>query len=198
MAVSKRLRFEILRRDNHACRYCGLAAGDAWLEIDHVVPKTLGGTDDPTNLVAACVDCNAGKGSIAPGSPLIADVASDAFRWARAMRFAIEEARERRAEVEEAIDVVDAAWGRYGWNEEDGRRLVSRPADWRESIELIWGAGMRDLDFMVRSVDKAMHKPDFPNDQRWVYWCGCCWGHLKDIQKRAAELLASEDVDGTR
>ena len=31
MAVSKRLRFEILRRDNHACRYCGQMAPDVKL-----------------------------------------------------------------------------------------------------------------------------------------------------------------------
>ena len=29
MAVSKRLRYEILRRDNHTCRYCGASAPDA-------------------------------------------------------------------------------------------------------------------------------------------------------------------------
>lgn len=29
MAISKRLRYEILRRDNHACRYCGNLLGPA-------------------------------------------------------------------------------------------------------------------------------------------------------------------------
>lgn len=43
MAVSKRLRFEVLRRDNHACRYCGATPPDVVLTIDHVVQTALGG-----------------------------------------------------------------------------------------------------------------------------------------------------------
>lgn len=58
MAVSKRLRYEILRRDNHTCRYCGATAPDVKLTVDHVVPVALGGSDVPTNLVAACDACN--------------------------------------------------------------------------------------------------------------------------------------------
>jgi 5-methylcytosine-specific restriction endonuclease McrA len=32
------------------------------LEIDHRVPKAAGGTDDESNLVTSCRDCNRGKG----------------------------------------------------------------------------------------------------------------------------------------
>jgi len=31
------------------------------LQVDHVKPKAVGGTDDPKNLTTACKDCNAGK-----------------------------------------------------------------------------------------------------------------------------------------
>lgn len=65
VAVSKSLRFAILRRDQFTCRYCGAhsetAAASGGLEIDHIIPTSHGGTDDPTNLVAACRDCNSGK-----------------------------------------------------------------------------------------------------------------------------------------
>lgn len=61
MAVSKRTRFEVLRRDNYTCRYC--RSTDNALTVDHVTPLTLGGTDELTNLVAACRDCNSGKSS---------------------------------------------------------------------------------------------------------------------------------------
>ena len=57
MAVTKRMRFEILRRDNHACRYCGATAPDVKLVVDHVTPVALGGTDSPDNLVASCAAC---------------------------------------------------------------------------------------------------------------------------------------------
>lgn len=86
MSVSKRLRFEIFRRDNHACRYCGATASDTPLTIDHVMPTALGGTNDPSNLVTACQDCNAGKTSSIPATLYVADVAEDALERARARR----------------------------------------------------------------------------------------------------------------
>jgi hypothetical protein len=86
MAVSKRLRYEILRRDNHACRYCGATAPDVKLNVDHVIPQALGGSNAPTNLVASCVDCNAGKTSSMPNATPVADVEQDAFRKAAELK----------------------------------------------------------------------------------------------------------------
>ena len=57
-------RFEILRRDNFRCVYCGRGAEDgAKLQVDHVVPSSRGGTDDPGNLRTACKMCNTSKGA---------------------------------------------------------------------------------------------------------------------------------------
>lgn len=67
MAVSKRLRYEVLRRDSHTCRYCGASAPDVLLRVDHVTPVALGGTDTPENLVTACDPCNSGKSSTIEG-----------------------------------------------------------------------------------------------------------------------------------
>jgi hypothetical protein len=61
VAISKRLRFEVLRRDGFRCVYCHRS--DVILTVDHVTPKALGGTDDPSNLVTCCDDCNTGKSS---------------------------------------------------------------------------------------------------------------------------------------
>lgn len=55
-------RFEVLKRDGFACRYCGRKAPEVTLHVDHVVPRAKGGSDDPSNLVAACSACNQGKG----------------------------------------------------------------------------------------------------------------------------------------
>jgi hypothetical protein len=79
MAVSNRTRFEVLRRCNFACYYCGVPAalGLKPLHIDHVIPLSLGGTDDPWNLVSACWDCNMGKTNGAPTDELIRLVRND-------------------------------------------------------------------------------------------------------------------------
>lgn len=62
MAISKSLRFRILNRDNFTCSYCGRRAPDVRLEVDHVHPRSKGGSDHPSNLKTACFDCNRGKG----------------------------------------------------------------------------------------------------------------------------------------
>lgn len=59
MAVSPSLRWSIIERDGFRCIYC--RRRDVPLEVDHVIPQALGGSDDPKNLVSACEDCNRGK-----------------------------------------------------------------------------------------------------------------------------------------
>jgi hypothetical protein len=86
MAVSKRLRYEILRRDNHACRYCGATAPGVKLNVDHVIPQALGGSDKPTNLVTACSPCNSGKTSSLPNAQPVADVDQETFRQAAKLK----------------------------------------------------------------------------------------------------------------
>jgi hypothetical protein len=93
MAVSKRLRYEILRRDNHACRYCGATAPDVKLNVDHVIPQSLGGSDKPDNLVTSCADCNAGKTSSLPNAEPVTDVNQETFRHANELKQAADEKR---------------------------------------------------------------------------------------------------------
>lgn len=53
------VRLRIFERDNYTCRYCG-RRGEK-LECDHVLPLSRGGTNDDSNLAAACVPCNRSK-----------------------------------------------------------------------------------------------------------------------------------------
>jgi HNH endonuclease len=60
--VPRSTRFEVFKRDSFKCQYCGAAAPDVLLVIDHIEPVALDGTNDITNLITACVSCNSGKG----------------------------------------------------------------------------------------------------------------------------------------
>ena len=60
-AIPKSVRFEVFKRDKFTCQYCGAAAPDVILEIDHIKPVSKGGKNDILNLVTACKDCNSGK-----------------------------------------------------------------------------------------------------------------------------------------
>lgn len=56
----KLTRREVFIRDNYTCQYCGRQAGD--LTIDHVIPRSRGGSHTWDNLVSACKSCNHRKG----------------------------------------------------------------------------------------------------------------------------------------
>ena len=64
MAIGKKLRFEVFKRDSFTCVYCGASPPKITLEIDHVHPKSKKGTNDINNLATSCFDCNRGKRDI--------------------------------------------------------------------------------------------------------------------------------------
>jgi len=69
VGVSMRIRYQILDRDAHTCRYCGRSSPTVTLHVDHVISQAswrkehgnLNGVNDRTNLVASCAECNLGK-----------------------------------------------------------------------------------------------------------------------------------------
>lgn len=61
MAIRNSVRFEVFKRDNFTCQYCGRSAPEAKLQADHVIPQSKGGSDKPYNLITSCFKCNNGK-----------------------------------------------------------------------------------------------------------------------------------------
>jgi len=60
--LSRGLRWKILERDNFKCQVCGNGKDQgALLQVDHIVAKVFGGSDDEKNLRTLCIDCNVGK-----------------------------------------------------------------------------------------------------------------------------------------
>ena len=59
--ISKKLRFEVFKRDKFTCQYCGRMAPDVVLEVDHIKPVSKGGKNELINLVTSCFECNRGK-----------------------------------------------------------------------------------------------------------------------------------------
>lgn len=196
MAVSKRLRYEVLRRDNHACKYCGAAAPDATLTVDHVVPVALGGSDDPSNLVAACVDCNAGKAATNPDGPLVEDVKQDALRWALAMRAASELIQQERITRNAPREAFAAEWHDWTYEWQGQRRTWALPPNWENSIDNLVRAGLTAAD-LVDSVGETMRRSGVRDSFR--YFCGVAWAVARDKQELATEVakgLAELEEDG--
>lgn len=183
MAISKRLRFEILKRDGNACRYCGAMAPEVKLTIDHVVPVALGGTDEPTNLVAACKDCNAGKSSSSADDQLVADIEADALRWANAMKEAAAKLAEERIEIQREVDTYigafHEAWGNYRYLSDDKERGIIR----------LFNSGL-PLEDMVEIARYASTSRGLYD--RYAFFMSRGLKRVAEIQALATQILAEE------
>lgn len=57
------VRYDTLKRAGFRCELCGVPAEERALDVDHILPRKHGGTDDPENLQALCWLCNTNKGA---------------------------------------------------------------------------------------------------------------------------------------
>jgi len=59
--VSGSLRYNLLKKAKFRCELCGTPADQKALEVDHIIPRNKGGSDDSSNLQILCYSCNASK-----------------------------------------------------------------------------------------------------------------------------------------
>ncbi len=59
--ISGTVRYDVLKRARSRCELCGISHEIKALEVDHIVPRNSGGSDDLSNLQALCYSCNAMK-----------------------------------------------------------------------------------------------------------------------------------------
>lgn len=188
MAVSKRLRYEVLRRDNFACKYCGATAPDVKLTVDHVTPEALGGSDDPSNLVAACGACNGGKTSTTPNAATVADVSTDALRWSAALAQAAENLREQEKPKVAYREAFLAEWNRRGYGEGDERKPATLPGGWKAAIERFRTLNLPEWVW-EEIVDTAMGYSTVRPENKFKYCCGMAWKKVKAMQEDARSIL---------
>jgi len=131
-SISKRLRFEVLKRDNFQCAYCGARAPDVALEVDHILARANGGTDEFLNLVTACWPCNRGKSSVPLDENHALERQVSEIERIEEQAATLDQLRQRKAEADELLDLqVDAIDDAiHGHTEcsltESGRKTVRR------------------------------------------------------------------------
>jgi len=106
-------RFNIYARDDSTCQYCGRRFPRSDLNLDHVVPRSRGGSTNWENVVCSCVPCNLRKGGQTPeeaGMRLLRHPARP--RWTPVFRNAA-----RRAFYREWMPFLSMAEAAY-WNTE--------------------------------------------------------------------------------
>lgn len=185
MAISKSLRFQILRRDSHTCRYCGRSAPEVKLTVDHVTPEALGGRTEPANLVTACGDCNNGKSATPPDAALVVDVDADALRWSRAIAAAAERMLADRDARQEIRDEFEAAWN--GWTFTTTKQPVPLPADWGATVDRFLAAGL-PMPILLDCINITMGADKVKD--RFRYMCGVAWKMVGELHDAARADLA--------
>jgi len=60
LPVPESIRYEVLKRDRK-CLLCGAGPDQIQLQVDHIIPRSKGGSNDLSNLQVLCATCNRGK-----------------------------------------------------------------------------------------------------------------------------------------
>ena len=59
--ISGTIKYEVLKSAKFRCELCGISADNKALEVDHIIPRNHGGSDDKSNFQALCYSCNSMK-----------------------------------------------------------------------------------------------------------------------------------------
>lgn len=178
MAVSKRKRFEVFKRDLFCCQYCGRKPPAVLLECDHVVPSSRGGTSDYENLITSCVDCNRGKSNV-PLESMPAKTEIEQFELIAQLtafnEMLIESRAQRDAQFEYLLAYISDAFN-Y-----DPKWLVNS-ADAR-TLKVFFAA--LSIDSICDAADRTASKFRVTRDTHlkahgWRYFCGICWRRIKE------------------
>lgn len=196
MAVSKTTRFQVLKRDGHTCRYCGAKAPEVKLAVDHVIPAALGGSDKPGNLVAACVDCNAGKGSSNPDSELVQQLSAEAATYALAMANKAVALEESIASERRYSQFFEDAWNNWTF----GAHPAPLPPTYKGTIARWHDQGVPTV-LIEYAIDIAMENRSVKPRDIFRYMCGVVYRRLESADVSFAlagngqRLYAEGDVD---
>lgn len=177
MSVSKRMRFDVFKRDRFTCQYCGRTPPTVILHCDHVIPSSGGGPDEFSNLVTSCEDCNLGKSNV----PLseVPETVQEKMERTREKREQVEALNELLKEEREAEDSQIEELGLYYF------RLISSKKEYvfvnerERSIRVF----LRRLPYqqIIEAMEIATKIPaSLQNDYaRWKYFCGVCWKMIR-------------------
>lgn len=173
--LTKKTRFEVFKRDQFVCQYCGSHPPSVVLHVDHIHPVAEGGTNDIDNLVTACQACNLGKGatllSNAPaGIKEKAELVAEREAQIRGYNEVLK-ARAQRID-DEAWEVAAGLEGEFSITSYSQPKMNSI----KKFLEKLPQAELLD------AVDSANAKCGIGNDRAFKYFCGICWGKIRDAQ----------------
>lgn len=185
-------RFEVFKRDRFTCVYCGRSSPSIVLEIDHVLAVSRGGTDEIDNLVTSCSDCNRGKSDraleqVAPALDMAARAARIAEHEAQITEYAKWKAAQREREDRDiqALGAVFTKIPGTTFRRDGSERWFWQDTSVRKFVRKLGYHGVLDaLDLVASRAwawGRARGDDDLAAEEAWRYFCGCCWGKIRDL-----------------
>lgn len=175
VSLSKKVRFDVFKRDCFECQYCGRHPPDIVLEVDHIIPVCDGGDNDVENLLTACFDCNRGK----QGDSLTSIPVSLCEK-----AFEISEREEQIAGYREVLEFRKERIERDMWRVAD----ALRPGSSENGIRRDWLLAIKrfneqlDLYEVLDAAEIALARKPFSENWRFKYFCGICWNKIRGAE----------------
>lgn len=173
-AISKKMRFEVFKRDSFKCQYCGAAPPRVILHVDHINPVKDGGKNDIDNLVTACEPCNLGKGArqLSDVPQNLKDKAAVVKEREEQLRGYNEVMLQKAKRIDDdAWDVASAIEGFDGLDSFDKKDFLS--------IKLF--LDRLPLFEVMRAAELAYTRVR-SGKQRFKYFCGVCWKKIREAE----------------
>jgi hypothetical protein len=172
------LRFEVFKRDDFVCRYCGRRSPAVILEVDHVIPRSGGGRDDLENLVTSCFECNRGKSArLLSAMPLEEDLHERTVQIAeRELQISEYDHWRARQRAREDIDLANLRgkwaekWGGYEWQDSTVRKTL-RVLSYQDVLDILEIVAEQTERYGDRSWSKSA----------WIFFCGICRKRVQAI-----------------
>lgn len=174
--MNKKDRFDIFKRDGFKCIYCGRTPPGIVLEIDHIFPKSRGGSKEPYNLVTSCLECNRGKrdipltvipNSLIENLELLKEKQKQVYEYENFM------ASIKRTE-DHKIRKIDAIYTSYF--PEFCLSTLFKEGSLRKFIRLMT---IQDItEAMVIACERT------GSEEAPAYFCGICWNKIKGPKRK--------------
>lgn len=189
-SISKRVRFEVFKRDGFACVYCGAHPPQVLLQLDHLRPIAQGGTCEIDNLVTACEACNNGKGAVE-----LTQIPESLRAKASRVAEAEEQLRLYQQTLQDKADrLEDEAWAVANALFPPKCKEIRR--DWLKSLKNF----LEQLGFhsVQDAAEIAYSRFAFNDKRKWAYFCGVCWKRIKAPPINDSSLSAITDTLASR
>lgn len=178
-AISKKLRFDVFKRDGFVCQYCGSHPPTTILHVDHILAVAEGGKNNIDNLVTSCVSCNLGKGarSLQSIPQSLQEKAIDIAEKEAQVRgyHEIIESRVNRIEQEcwRVVDVFNPKNSTDGYDR----------ANFQSIKRFVEKLGVHEV---IDAAEIATSKGDWWSERKvFSYFCGVCWNKIREAQDGA-------------